>query len=144
MRIPWSTFGGPPGGLPEHRPREVAPVPDDEDGNTGIMQRVALDHHRPDRATLLANSVDVFCMVPLYGPAKVGHGLVAMNSGWYQLARPYPGPPSYLTGNSFFGNLDLQSLFGFAGRFRTLISSISAKSRCSRWWRATFLQIVPG
>jgi hypothetical protein len=37
--------------------------------------------------------------------------------GFWDLEHPGMGPTSYLTGTSFFGNLDMESLFGFSGRF---------------------------
>jgi hypothetical protein len=116
---PWSAYNV--GHLAVYRNigrEEVAPVPTDEDGDTGIMQRIAF-------GPVIVPIEPPFWQTPWMGftwyrytdPRKSDVVWTSMTTGYYNWPGPYLGPPGYLTGTAFFGNLDLQSLFGFAGRF---------------------------
>ncbi len=99
---------------------EVAPAPTDYDGDTGIMERMAL-------GPIIVPIEPPFWQTPWtymvryrYSSPKRSDLVwsdVSSMSRWYG-EFPGMGPSSYLLGNAFFGNLDLNSLFGFAGRFQ--------------------------
>ena len=99
---------------------EVAPAPTDYDGDTGIMERMAL-------GPIIVPIEPPFWQTPWtymvryrYSSPKRSDLIwsdVSSMSRWYG-EFPGVGPSSYLLGNAFFGNLDLDSLFGFAGRFQ--------------------------
>ncbi|HUY27091.1 MAG TPA: DUF1329 domain-containing protein [Candidatus Binataceae bacterium] len=94
---------------------EVAPTPTDYDGDTGIMERMAL-------APIVTPIADPFWDAPStsfvwyrYSSPKRSD-LIWSSMGPGGWGGSYMGSPMYLMGNSFFGNLDLQSLFGFTGK----------------------------
>ncbi len=98
---------------------EVAPVPTDEDGDTGIMQRIALGPIIvPIEPPFWQTPWMSFVWYRYTDPLRSDLVWSSMNYSYTNWPGPYIGPPDYLTGNSFFGNFDLQSLFGFAGRFQ--------------------------
>lgn len=116
---PWSVY--PVGHLAVYRNvgrEEVAPAPTDYDGDSGIMQRVAL-------GPIMVPIEPPFWQVPWdymvrYRYSSPSRGDLVWSGtatwGWWD-EFPGPGPTSYLVGTSFFGNLEMDSLFGFSGRF---------------------------
>ena len=116
---PWSAYNV--GHLAVYRNigrEEVAPAPTDEDGNTGIMQRLAFGPIIvPIEPPFWQTPFMYFVWYRYTDPKKSDVVWSSMSNGFYNWPGPYMGPPDYLTGTSFFGNLDLQSLFGFAGKF---------------------------
>lgn len=116
---PWSVY--PVGHIAAYRNigREyVTPVPTDYDGDTGIMQRIAFGPIIvPIEPPFWQSPWMSFVWYRYTDPRKSDAVWSSMGYGDPNWPGPYLGPPDLLTGNSFFGNFDLQSLFGFAGRF---------------------------
>jgi hypothetical protein len=117
--VPWSSYYV--GHLAVYRNigrNYVLPVPTDYDGNTGIMQRMAVGPIVVPRESPSWQPTWLWFVWYRYSdPEKSDLVWSAINFGWANWPGPNIGPSDYLTGSSFFGNLDLQSLFGFAGRF---------------------------
>src|SRR5579863_473169 len=117
---PWSFY--PVGQLAVYRNigrAEVAPITEDNDSDSGIMQRVAL-------GPIIVPIEPPFWQLPWdymvryrYADPKRGDLVWSGQSTWgyWDFEHPGMGPTSYLVGTSFFGNLDMDSLFGFSGRF---------------------------
>jgi len=117
---PWSVY--PVGQLAVYRNigrAEVAPITSDDDAGSGIMQRVALGPIIvPIEPPFWQLPWDFMVRYRYSDPQRgdlVWSGLSTW--GWWDEEHPGMGPTSYLVGTSFFGNLDMDSLFGFAGRF---------------------------
>jgi len=117
---PWSFY--PVGQLAVYRNigrAEVAPITEDNDWYSGIMQRLAL-------GPIIVPIEPPFWQLPWdymvryrYSDPKRGDLVWSGEATWgfWDLEHPGLGPTSYLVGTSFFGNLDMDSLFGFSGRF---------------------------
>jgi hypothetical protein len=98
---------------------EVSPVPTDHDGDSGIMERLAL-------GTIIVPIEPPYWQTPWsymvrYRYTKPGRSDLAWSgftlSRWYG---EYRGmiQTSYLFETAFFGTLDFNSIFGFAGNFQ--------------------------
>ncbi len=98
---------------------EVAPAPTDYDGDTGIMERLAVGPIMvPIEPPFWQNPWTYFVRYRYSNPDRSDLVWSGMSlSRWLGEFRGM-GNSSYLLGNSFFGNLDLDSLFGFAGKFQ--------------------------
>ncbi len=99
---------------------EVAPAPTDYDGDTGIMERMAL-------GPIIVPIEPPFWQTPWAYMVRYRYSSPSRSDlVWSDLSTPsywygyFPsiGNSDYLLGNAFFGNLDFDSLFGFAGRFQ--------------------------
>ena len=116
---PWSSYNV--GHLAVYRNigrNYVQPMPTDYDGDTGIMQRLAFGPIIvPIELGEWQRPWMWFVWYRYEEPQKSDLVWSAMNFGWGAWPGPYIGPTDLLVGTSFFGNLDLQSLFGFAGKF---------------------------
>jgi hypothetical protein len=118
--IPWSAY--PVGQLAVYRNigrEEVAPITEDNDWYSGIMQREALGPIIvPIEPPFWQLPWDFMVRYRYTDPSRgdlVWSGLSTW--GYWDLEHSGMGPTSYLTETSFFGNLDMDSLFGFSGKF---------------------------
>jgi hypothetical protein len=99
---------------------EVAPAPTDYDGDTGIMERMALGPIIVPIEPPFWQSPWAYMVRYRYSSPKRSDLIwsdLSVPTHWYGQF-PGIGNSDYLLGNAFFGNLDLDSLFGFAGRFQ--------------------------
>ncbi len=96
---------------------EVAPIPSDYDGDTGIMERMAV-------GPIMVPIEPPFWQLPWTWFVRYRYSspnrsdLVWTPMDYSNWRTPYLSPWGYVMEDSFFGNLDLDSLFGFAGRFQ--------------------------
>lgn len=98
---------------------EVAPAPTDYDGDTGIMERMAVGPIMvPIEPPFWQNPWTYFVRYRYSNPNR--SDLVWSGTSLSRWLGEFRGMDnsSYLLGNAFFGNLDLDSLFGFAGKFQ--------------------------
>ncbi|MHB8382762.1 MAG: DUF1329 domain-containing protein [Candidatus Binataceae bacterium] len=94
---------------------EVNPVPTDYDGDTGIMERLALGPIIvPIEPPWWQSPFLSFVAYRYTSPSR--SDLVWSMTGMSEGPGSSIGPPDYLLADSFLGNLDLDSLFGFAGK----------------------------
>jgi Protein of unknown function (DUF1329) len=123
---------------------EVDPVPTDHDGDTGIMERFAV-------GPIIVPIEPPFWQTPWlwfvrYRYMDPGRSDMMWGSfGYWNWPRSEMISPTYYGSNSFFGNLDLDSLFGFADKLnywdfkflgtKRMLACVHAKSmpaqRCS-------------
>ncbi len=115
---PWAVY--PIGHIAVYRNagrEEVAPAPTDHDGDTGIMERIALGPIMvPIEPPFWQSPWTSIVRYRYSSPKRSDLAWSSMGGNDY-----WPGPylmPDYLMENSFFGNLDMDSLFGFAGKFQ--------------------------
>ncbi len=115
---PWAVY--PIGHIAVYRNlgrEEVAPAPTDYDGDTGIMERMAL-------GPIMVPIEPPFWQTPWTSVVRYRYSspkrsdLVWTSMGYSNWPGPYLSPWGYIMEDSFFGNLDMDSLFGFAGRFQ--------------------------
>jgi hypothetical protein len=116
---PWSVY--PVGHLAVYRNvgrEEVAPITSDNDGGSGIMQRVALGAIIvPIEPPFWQLPWDYMVRYRYSDPQREDLVWTGLSTwGWWGEEHRGMGPTSYLVGTSFFGNLDMDSLFGFAGK----------------------------
>jgi len=115
---PWAVY--PIGHIAVYRNlgrEEVATAPTDYDGDTGIMERMAL-------GPIMVPIEPPFWQTPWTSVVRYRYSspkrsdLVWTSMGYSNWPGPYLSPWGYIMEDSFFGNLDMDSLFGFAGRFQ--------------------------
>jgi hypothetical protein len=115
---PWAVF--PIGHIAVYRNigrEEVAPIPTDNDGYTGIMERMAV-------GPIIVPILPPFWQTPWTSFVRYRYSspkrsdLVWGGIGSNDWPAPYLTPWGYVMEDSFFGNLDMDSLFGFAGKFQ--------------------------
>jgi hypothetical protein len=119
---------------------EVAPAPTDYDGDTGIMERMALGPIIVPIEPPFWQSPWAYMVRYRYSSPRRSDLIwsdLSVPTHWYG---QFPGMSNsdYVLDNAFFGNLDLDSLFGFAGRFqdfdfkflgeKTMLAVVHAKS----------------
>ncbi len=96
---------------------EVSPVPTDKDGYTGIMERLAVGAIMvPIEPPFWQNPWTYFVRYRYSNPRRSDLTWSGFSPSLWFASSLYPS--DYLSANAFFGNLDLNSLFGFSGRIQ--------------------------